>query len=247
MLMRDALRFLTTLPFKPAAGPPDPSSVRWFPLAGLVIGLTWTLFFLATNLYLGPFVAAAVVLIADSLLTGGLHVDGFADVVDGVASRRPAAEAIRVMREPQVGAVGAAALVLACLLRVSLLVIAARAPVTLIAVPIAGRAAMALLLARVDVREDGSLAMAFRRSGRWRTIEALALAAVLVLIPALARRNPVPFAGLACLGMALVTALAYGRWWRAKFGALSGDGVGACGFIAETLALVVLGLQLDRV
>lgn len=245
--MRDALRFLTTLPFKPAAGPPAASSVRWFPLAGLVVGITWALFFVATNLYLGPFVAAAVVLVADGLLTGGLHLDAFADVVDGVASRRPADEAIRIMREPQVGAVGAAGLVLACLLRVSLLVLAARAPVALIAVPIAGRAAMALLLALVDARADGSLATAFRRSGPWATVTAIGLAAALVLTPALARRNPVPFAGLICLGVALAVALGYGGWWRAKFGALTGDGVGACGFVAETLALVVLGLQLDRV
>ncbi|MGH8887254.1 MAG: adenosylcobinamide-GDP ribazoletransferase [Egibacteraceae bacterium] len=245
--MRDALRFLTTLPFKPAAGPPAPSSVRWFPLAGLVVGVTWALFFVTTNLYLGPFAAAAVVLIADGLLTGALHLDAFADVVDGVASRRPADEAIRIMREPQVGAVGAGGLVLACLLRASLLVLAARAPVTLIAVPIAGRAAMALLLAQVDARADGSLAMAFRYSELRPTLEAIGLAVALVLTPALAWHNPAPFAGLASLGVALVATLGYGRWWRARFGGLTGDGVGACGFVAETLALVVLALQLDRV
>jgi adenosylcobinamide-GDP ribazoletransferase len=245
--MRDALRFLTTLPLKPAADPPPPSSVRWFPLAGLVIGVTWALFLGATNLYLGPFVAAVVVLIADGLLTGGLHLDAFADVVDGVASRRPADEAIRIMREPQVGAVGSSGLVLACLLRASLLVLAARAPVTLIAVPIAGRAAMALLLASVDAREDGSLARAFHRPGRRPVLEAFGIAVVLVLTPALARTNPVPFAGLVGLAVALAAALGYGWWWRTRFGELTGDGVGTCGFIAETLALVALGLQLDRV
>ncbi|MGH8896669.1 MAG: adenosylcobinamide-GDP ribazoletransferase [Egibacteraceae bacterium] len=245
--MLDALRFLTTLPFKPAAGPPAPSSVRWFPLAGLVVGATWALFFVTTNLYLGPFAAAAVVLIADGLLTGALHLDAFADVIDGVASRRPADEAIRIMREPQVGAVGSAGLVLVCLLRASLLVLAASAPVTLIAVPIAGRAAMALLLARVDARADGSLATAFRYAELRPTLEAIGLAVALVLTPALAMHNPAPFAGLASLGVALMAALGYGRWWRARFGALTGDGVGACGFVAETLALVVLALQLDRV
>ena len=245
--MRDALRFLTTLPLRPAAGPPAPSSVRWFPLAGLVLGVTWALSYAATNLYLGPFVAAAVVLIADGMMTGGLHLDAFADVVDGVASRRPAEEAVRIMREPQVGAVGAAGLILACLLRVSLLVLAARAPVTLIAVPIAGRAAMALLLAGTETRQDGSLAMAFHRPGRRPALDAVGLAAVLTLAPAAVRTNPVPFAGLICLGAALVAALGYGWWWRGRFGALTGDGVGACGFVAETLALIVLGLQLDRV
>lgn len=245
--MRDALRFLTTLPLRPAAGPPAPSSVRWFPLAGLVVGVTWALSYATTNRYLGPFVAAVVVLIADALLTGGLHLDAFADVADGVASRRPADEAIRIMREPQVGAVGAAGLVLACLLRASVLVLAARAPVALIAVPIAGRAAMALLLARTGAREDGSLAMAFHRPGRRPVLEATGLAVALVLTPALVGTNPVPFAGLIGLGVALATALGYGRWWRAKFGALTGDGIGACGLIAETLALVALGLQLDRV
>jgi adenosylcobinamide-GDP ribazoletransferase len=245
--MRDALRFLTTLPFKPAAGPPAPSSVRWFPLAGLVVGGAWALFFVLANRSLGPFVAATVVLIVDALLTGALHLDAFADVIDGVASRRQTEEAIQIMREPQVGAVGSCGLVLACLLRASLLVLAARAPVTLIAVPIAGRAAMALLLARVDAREDGSLATAFRCAGLRPALEAIGLAVALVLMPALVRRNPVPFAGLVSLGVALAVSLGYGRWWQAKFGALTGDGVGACGFVAETFALVALALALDRV
>lgn len=263
--MRDALRFLTTLPMGAGGGPPAPSSVQWFPFAGFVVGLGWTVSYAVANSQVGPFVAAAVVLVVDALLTGGLHLDALADVADGLASRRPPDEAIAIMRQPVVGAIGAAALVLVCVLRVSILVLAARAPEMLVVVPVAGRAAMALLLSRCEIRpgpsppsasastsagapaSPGSLAAAFGRPD-WRTTGiTIGFAVLLVLTPALSSANPVRLGGLACLAVALVTAAWYARWWRGRFGELTGDGVGAGGLVAETLALLVLGLQLDRV
>jgi adenosylcobinamide-GDP ribazoletransferase len=244
--MRDALGFLTTLPVPPREGPPRPGSVRWFPLVGLVVGLAWAVAYAAVNLRLGPFVAAAVTLVVDAVVTGGLHLDATADVADGTASRKPADEAVRIMREPGIGALGAAALVLVCLVRVSVLTQFSFRAVSLIAVPVAGRAAMALILALVPARPDGSLASAFQ-AGRAATVQAIGLAAVLVLIQALAPDNPLPFAGLAVLAVALVTAAGYALWWRVRFGLLTGDGAGAGGMMAETIGLFALGVLLDSV
>ena len=245
--MRDTLRFLTTLPLPSSGHAPRASSVRWFPVAGLVLGLAWAASHTAVTLMLDPFVAAAVVLIVDAVLTGGLHLDAIADVADGVASRRPADQAVRVMREPATGAVGAGALVLICLLRLSVLARFGGQALTLIAVPVAGRAAMALVLALVEARADGSLARAFQPAPVAVTAQAVGLAVVMAMAPALWPDNPAPVAGLVSLVCALGAATVYAFWWRSRFGPLTGDGAGAGGMLAETMALFVLAVQLDGV
>lgn len=240
--MRDAICFLTILPFRRTAGPPAPACVRWFPVAGLVVGLAWAFCYAVANRFLGPLVAAASVLCVDAALTGALHLDATADVADGVASRRPPHEAVEIMREPPVGAVGAATLVLVCLLRFGLLASVDSHALTLIAAPVAGRTAMALLLnlgkaGLGEARADGSLARAFGPGNRRFAGETVLLAAVLTLLLAIGIVSWAPLGGLA---IALAGAVLYARWWRARFGALTGDGVGASGMLAETLALVAL-------
>lgn len=241
--MRDALCFLTTLPLRRPAGQPAPSCVRWFPMAGLVIGVAWVLCDALASRLLSPLVAGAVVLIVDAGITGALHLDAMADVADGVASRRPPPEAVAIMREPGVGAVGAAVLVLTCLLRLSLVTLVSGHAGALVTAPVAGRAAMALLLATAEAEAGGgSLAAAFQPASQRATVEATILAAMLAGLPALWGHSPLP--GLCGLAAALAGTVGYARWWKGRFGPLTGDGVGACGMIAETLALLVLGVHL---
>lgn len=65
-----------------------------------------------TELFIPPLLASALALITLALLTRGLHLDGFVDTIDGLASHKPASEALAVMSEGPVGALGAVALML---------------------------------------------------------------------------------------------------------------------------------------
>ncbi len=78
--MRRALAFLTV--FGGAAGP-EPATLAWFPLAGAVIGLVLGAVWWEADRIWTPTVAAAVVVAADLVVTGLLHVDGLADTADG--------------------------------------------------------------------------------------------------------------------------------------------------------------------
>src|SRR5215813_8793817 len=63
--------------------------------------------------------AATLAVAALALLTGGLHLDGLADTADGLGSRRPAKEALDIMRRSDTGPLGVAALTLTLLIQVT--------------------------------------------------------------------------------------------------------------------------------
>jgi adenosylcobinamide-GDP ribazoletransferase len=128
--LRLAVTMFTVAPLKAARADRDVArrAMLWSPLVGAILaGVAAGVLFVARNVFPGPDVwvhanrtelfippllAAALALIALALLTRGLHLDGFADTVDGLASHKPAPQALAVMSEGPVGALGAAALVL---------------------------------------------------------------------------------------------------------------------------------------
>lgn len=234
--VRDALQFLTVLRVGPADAVPTARALVFFPIVGLLVGAAWFLPALLLGDRFGSAgVTAALILIVDAVLTGGLHLDAVADVADGAASHRPPEEAIAVMRQPAIGAIGAAALILLCLLRYGALTFSGDFGFRLFAAPVAGRAAMVLLIAMIPARSGGSLARAFG-SPSGTVLTAAAFAAVVAVIPSGAR-------GLVALGLAGATAALYGVWWQHRFGGLTGDGAGAGGLIAETVALLALSAR----
>lgn len=132
-------------------------------MVGLFVGVVWFVPSIVVGDRFGSAgVTAALILIADALITGGLHLDAMADVADGAASRRSGEEGIVIMRDPTIGALGAAALILICLLRYGALTFSGNFGFRLFAAPVAGRVAMVLLIAT----------MAPARTVRWRTCSA---------------------------------------------------------------------------
>ena len=119
-----ALGMFSVLPVPAGARVPGPGVLRWLPVVGLLLGALALLPALAV--WRGgdrgtPLLAAALVVGALALLTRGLHVDGAADLADGLGSGRPAEQALAIMRRPDVGAFGVAALVCGLLVQVTAL------------------------------------------------------------------------------------------------------------------------------
>lgn len=74
------------------------------PLAGLAVGLCAAALggaFLALGS--GPLLAAVVTTAVPAALTRGLHLDGLADTADGLGSAKPAEDALRIMKQSDVG------------------------------------------------------------------------------------------------------------------------------------------------
>ncbi|MEX1163743.1 MAG: adenosylcobinamide-GDP ribazoletransferase, partial [Nitriliruptor sp.] len=163
--MRAAFALLTILPVGAIRTAPGRSVLFAFPLVGLAIGAIWMGVGAGVGLWLGPLVGAAAVLTADAIVTGGLHLDGVADVGDVIGSRRRGAEALAVARDPRVGALGVVALVSVMLVRFSLITVVLTSATGaadphlawfLLAVPTVGRMAMVAALAWSPPAEGSS-------------------------------------------------------------------------------------------
>jgi adenosylcobinamide-GDP ribazoletransferase len=233
---RVALAFLTRLPL--SAGEVQPSemarALAFFPAVGLLIGALLA----AAQLALGrrlPAELSALALVATwALLTGALHLDGVADLFDGLGGGRgDPARALAIMRDSRIGAHGAVALVLALSAKVSATatLVTHGAVWPLLAAPIAARWAVVPIVAWVRYARAEGLGRAMTDHARaadivWASLLAIACLAALglrVLYPTLT--------ALACAAVLAASV-------RAKLGGLTGDVYGAVIELAELGFLV---------
>ena len=91
-----------------------------FPLVGGVLGGAAGLVADVTANWLPSLAAGALAVAAAALLTGALHFDALADTADALGAR-DREHALEIMRDHAIGAFGATALVVVCLLDASLL------------------------------------------------------------------------------------------------------------------------------
>lgn len=118
-----ALQFLTRLPTPRLASTPAEfaASMRWFPAAGLVVGLA-----VAGAGWLGAlrddWIGALAALAAWVLVTGGLHLDGLGDLADaGGAAHKDRERLLAVLADPHVGSFAVVAIGLQLLAKLVLL------------------------------------------------------------------------------------------------------------------------------
>jgi adenosylcobinamide-GDP ribazoletransferase len=113
-LAKGLLSALTILTVAPIRKVGDPKRAMVFaPVVGGLLGL-----FVA--LLAWPFdglLRGAVMVGLALLLTRGMHVDGLADTVDALGSYKPREQALAIMRSPEVGPFGVAAIVVVLLLQ----------------------------------------------------------------------------------------------------------------------------------
>jgi adenosylcobinamide-GDP ribazoletransferase len=189
--------------------------------------------------------ALAIALLAAA--TGGLHLDGLADTADGLGSRRPAPAALEIMRRPDVGPMGVAALVLVLLIQVAALGAIARIPAAaaaLVLAAVTGRVAVVVATGYPAARPGGFGALvAGRTAGRGRALTVVVLFGVVAAAGlafgggwALAVRG----LGAALAGLLAGALLQYAAWRR--LGGLTGDVFGAILEVSTATVLVVCAL-----
>ncbi len=208
----------------------EPDNMRFalcaFPLVGALCALAWWGWTrLCAVLALPALLRGAVLCVLPALVTGGIHLDGYADTCDALASHAPPARRQEILRDPRCGAF---AVIRLCVYYVSYLALCCAWEPTAAALRCAGlgfvlsRALSGLSLTVLPVAEQSSLARSFAcAADKKRAGLSLAAAAMLCLAGLLlcggARVFPVSVCALAAVAARYVYAV------RREFGGVSGD------------------------
>lgn len=92
------------------------------PVAGLVVGAGAALVGVTLlAMGAGPLLAAVATAAVPAALTRGLHLDGLADTADGLGSGKPAEDALRIMKQSDIGPFGVITLLFVLLAQVAAL------------------------------------------------------------------------------------------------------------------------------
>ncbi|MFF7788750.1 adenosylcobinamide-GDP ribazoletransferase [Streptomyces sp. NPDC007991] len=220
------------------------------PLAGLAVGAAsatagLVLLFLGAG---GPLAAVATVAVP-AVLTRGLHLDGLADTADGLGSGKPAEDALRIMKQSDIGPFGVIALVLVLLAQAAALAQVydtswARGAWAAVVSATVARLAMTLA-ARAGVpaaRPEGlGAAVAGVVPVRGALVAGVAVTAVGAAVAAAFGPYDTARTVLAVL-LSLAAAEALLRHCTRRFGGVTGDVFGGLAETAATTALIVLAL-----
>jgi len=225
-----ALQFLTRLPL-PAVAASERDfahAIRWFALAGVVVGAL-----VAAAAFAGarrdPWAGALLALIGWVWITGALHLDGLGDIADGAGAAHGNRERLSaVLADPHIGSFGVVAIGLQLIAKLVALrlFLAGHSPALLVLVPAIARIApLGWALALPPLHAGLGARMAGGARGWVLALwSLLAIAAAWRWCPALLVAAP--------------AAMLWGLWLRRRIGGISGDGHGAGIELLETAMLL---------
>ncbi|MDO6732086.1 adenosylcobinamide-GDP ribazoletransferase [Marinovum sp. 2_MG-2023] len=247
-----ALVLMTRLPLPRLAEPvPAIGRAAWaFALVGLVVGgLSAAVLVVLLGLGLPPSLAAGGALVAQVLLTGALHEDGLADMVDGVWGGQDRARRLEIMRDSRIGSYGTLALVLSIGLRWQALAVLAANPAfaspaftcgAILAVAMSSRSCVTLALALLPAARADGLGQSATGVGRSAVFLALILGLVPVLALAFFGGSPAPLFILPVQALALFI---IARLALTRLGGQTGDVLGATQQVTEIAGLLALAAR----
>ena len=234
-----ALQFLTILPVKRNFKSEQIGrAAAWFPVVGIIIGAILLGLRYVLDLILPAAIINGLLLAVLVILSGGLHLDGLADTIDGLAGHRTPERRLEIMRDSRIGAIGAVGLFLFLIIEyVSLNSIPDKyLPFTLLLAPAVSRWAMVDAIFIYPYARLEGLGKAFKQAvGRSEFLIATFLTLLLAVIL-------FPTAGLViAAGTWIIISLA-ALYIKRQLGGLTGDTYGAINEIALIAVLLTINV-----
>ncbi|MFJ8136173.1 adenosylcobinamide-GDP ribazoletransferase [Streptomyces sp. NPDC096013] len=218
------------------------------PLVGVVVGgcaagLGLLLLFLGAS----PLLAAVGSVAVPAVLTRGLHLDGLADTADGLGSGKPAEDALRIMKQSDIGPFGVLTLVFVVLGQAAALAQLygdswGRGAVGAVVSAVVARSALTLA-ARAGVPAARPEGLGAAVAGVVPVRSAVSLVVGVVVVGGVCGWGLGVYGVVPAVIVALVVAEVLLRHCRRRFGGVTGDVFGGLAETAATAAFVVLALS----
>lgn len=246
-----AVQFLTRLPVPSTAGLSAGAvsvglvrAVGWFPLVGALVGAITAAIALAADQFWPVYVAVAIALAAEALVTGAFHEDAVADFCDAFGGGQSAEDIRRIMKDSRIGSYGSVGLILAVGLRAALMIVLVAnasplfAAAAIVASACFGRLLVVLMMVIVAPAPGAAgLAKDIASGVGGGTLGWAGVAAIPGLAP-LAIVAPAALIGAALAGLAF--ALWFRRLLRRRLGGSTGDCLGFAAYAGQLILLLAV-------
>jgi adenosylcobinamide-GDP ribazoletransferase len=216
-------------------------SLLFFPLVGAVTAaVLYCAFIFFRHFAMNPAFFASAAVIIPVLVTGGIHVDGYCDTCDALASHGGRETKLRIMKDPHIGAFGAIYTFVILLIQFGAWNQIFLRPVFIFPVLasfVLSRALAALAIVRFPKAKQSGLAATFSNfASEGHATAALIVIAALTVFLMTERQF---WAGSSVTIAALVFFGIFYRMSKSQFDGITGDLAGFFITVCETLALVL--------
>ncbi|MEJ2038890.1 MAG: adenosylcobinamide-GDP ribazoletransferase [Desulfosarcinaceae bacterium] len=211
------------------------AATPYFPVVGLLIGLLVCLVDKLALMFWPPLVASILDVTALALLSGALHLDGLADSADGLYGHRPREDALAIMKDSNIGAMGTVAVILCLAAKTGgIRFLQDIRPAALILVPAYARATVLFGMRFLPYgRPQGGTGHAFFQA----PLKTKDFWAVLLLVPV----SLVLGAKALSLNLGFIVLSAATLWfYRRRMGCITGDMLGAMIEVMEAGLFLIL-------
>ncbi len=233
-----AVSFLTRIPVPAFSASTEVwrKSAAFYPLVGAIVGgLLWAADLGISQLFSPP-LAAVLTLAFWVYITGGLHLDGWMDLADGLGSHRSRERMLAIMKDSRVGAMGVLAAILLLMIKGTALyeLLGTNRAVLLLLVPAAARTYLLLAIRFWPYLTETGIGSGMREGLRWWHL----------LLGGVGLFGLGWYMGglhaVAALLITLVGSLWFCRMIAKKLGGFTGDGYGALVEWSETVCLLAI-------
>lgn len=209
----------------------------YYPFVGMVIGLGLWGVYLILSLALPHAISSVLLLGCLGLMTGGLHIDGLADTVDGLCGGYSREERLRIFKDPHVGPMAVASVVLVLLAQYTSLNAVppyAMLPALVLMATLSRYSMVQLAYFSPYARATGGLGEPFVRGIQQKHLyTALLLTFAVTLLCGRGR-------GVLIGGVVSMATAGYQVYFRQRLGGITGDVLGATNEANAMLVLVLV-------
>ncbi len=231
----EALRFLTVIPIKRCFDETSlKKSPRFFPLVGLSIGVILFLSYSILSKFLPRDISIFITIFIWEFISGGIHLDGFADTLDGLMSRKDREGILEIMRDSRIGVFGAIGIFFILGMKYLSLSNSTMPGLSLLLSPIFGRFIVTVSIFLFPyARKEGKGSIFSGALSRADLI--LVFILVLVLSILIGR-----FRGFIAFSISYLCGYLFAIYLNWRIGGLTGDNYGAICEFTEVITLILL-------